>query len=168
MTHPHPTDLDPAARALIRHKARKLAASRGFTPSEADDLEQELALHAHLASNRFDPRRGSATAFYDTVLANKVRSIVQHARAGKRDRRRERPLDEAAGTPASSQSVDLQLDVAAALTSLPAGDRAIAAHLMTGIDTVAGVTRAAGLTRQRVRSARGRIARRLAPLAPTG
>lgn len=157
-----PADIDPVARALIGHKARKLARSSGFTRSDADDIEQELALQAHQASGRFDPRRGNATTFYDAVLANKVRSIVDRARAAKRDRRRERPLDEAAPEPARSSRIDLKLDVDDALAALPPADRAMSAHFVS--DSLAGAARAARVTRQQARSARARIARHLAPL----
>jgi DNA-directed RNA polymerase specialized sigma24 family protein len=160
MGYQPPQDIDPAARALIRHKVKRLIGSYGFNRSDTDDLEQELALQAHLARPRFDPARGTATAFYDTVMTNKVRTIVGHATAQCRNSRRAQSPDEPESlVTASAFNVDLQLDVANALSTLPSDDQAVAAQLVT--DTVVGVARATGTTRGRVRAARGRIARRL-------
>jgi DNA-directed RNA polymerase specialized sigma24 family protein len=155
----HPAqDIDPLARALIRHKVQRLIGSYGFTRSDADDLEQELALQAHVARSHFDPARGSASAFYDTVMSNKVWSIVGHATAQCRDSQRVAVLDEReAPVAAPDFDVDLQLDVAEALSSLSPADQSVATQLAT--DTVAAVAREAGMTRGRVRAARGRIAR---------
>jgi DNA-directed RNA polymerase specialized sigma24 family protein len=157
--HP-PQDIDPAVRALIRHKVRRLVGHYGFNRSDADDLEQELALQAHLARPHFDPSRGSTIAFYDTVMSNKVRSIVGHATAQCRDSRRAQPLDEQESPVAVPDAdVGLQIDVGEALASLSPAAQAVATQLAT--NTVAAVSRATGMTRGRVRAARGRIALRL-------
>src|SRR6266581_2571066 len=87
-----PSYIDPAARALIRHKVSRLIGRHGFTASDREDLEQELALQAHIAAAKYDPTRGSPTAFYATVLTNKVKSVVAAAKAQKRDHRLRRPL----------------------------------------------------------------------------
>jgi DNA-directed RNA polymerase specialized sigma24 family protein len=160
MTRPRPEDIDPAARALIRHKVERLIGSYGFNRSDADDIGQDLAMQAHLARSRFDPTRGTATAFYDTVMSNKVRSIIGHATAQCRNSRRHQALDEQESLAAASEfDIDLQIDVAEALSSLSPADQAVATQLAT--NTVAAVSRATGMSRGRVRTSRERIARRL-------
>jgi DNA-directed RNA polymerase specialized sigma24 family protein len=160
-----PQDVDPAARALIKHKAKKLVGSYGFTHSDREDLEQELALKAFLASTKFDPARGTAKSFYNRVLTNRANSLARHATSQKRDRRREAPL-EGEYIDAPTDDADLRLDVQDALAPLSDADKSIAGLLAT--DGVAAVADLTGLTRAQVRGARRRIARALAEkdLAP--
>jgi RNA polymerase sigma-70 factor (ECF subfamily) len=155
-------DIDPIARALIRRKVPRLVGRFGFTRSDADDLAQELALHAHVAGLRFDPARSGGYRYFDRVLANKVRSIVAGATARKRDRRREQLLyggDPAVRALHPSDQIDLAMDVRDALAPLAPADRAVAELLVT--DTVAGVARHTDATRWTVRGAKARIARAL-------
>jgi DNA-directed RNA polymerase specialized sigma24 family protein len=160
-----PADVDPAVRALIRHKADKLVGNYGFTRSDREDLKQELALQAFLAGARFDPSRGAPTSFYNRVLANKANSLARHATRMKRDRRNDVSVDEALLL-APDQRHDLRVDVADALDALADEDRAVAGLLAT--NRVAIVARQTGTTRGKVRSAKARIARALAAkdLAP--
>lgn len=160
-----PRDIDPVVRDLIRHKADKLVGNCGFTRSDRDDLKQELALKAHLASARFDPARGTATSFYNRVLANKANSLARHATRQKRDRRNNVPLDDA-HLVAPDRRADLRVDVADALDALAEDDRALAPLLAT--HSVAATARTTGTTRSTIRAAKGRIARALAgkDLAP--
>ena len=56
-------DIDPAARALIRHKVNRLIGRYGFRENDRDDLFQELALHAYIVGDRFDSSRATAGTF---------------------------------------------------------------------------------------------------------
>jgi RNA polymerase sigma-70 factor (ECF subfamily) len=162
-------DIDPVARALIRRKVPPLVGRFGFTRSDAEDLAQELALQAHVAGTHFDPSRSGGFRYYDRVLSNKVRSIIAGARRQKRDRRRERPLNDqrAIDDWDVADETALAIDLADALASLSAADRVVANLLVT--DTVAGVARWTGMTRGQVRSAKCRILAALEAkdLAPT-
>src|SRR3954471_9195919 len=92
-------DIHPIARALIPDKVRSIVGRYGFNRSDYDDLAQELALQAHVATVRFDPARSGGFRYFDQVLSNKVRSIIAGATAQKRDRRREQSLN--GGDPAA-------------------------------------------------------------------
>lgn len=138
---------------------------RTVTRSDAEDLEQELALKAFLAGGKYDPARGTPSSFYNRVLSNKANSLARHATCQKRDRRREAPIEDEREL-APTGGIDLRLDVEHALAGLCDADRAIAGLLAT--DGVAAVADLTGLTRAQVRGARRRIARALAArdLAP--
>lgn len=162
------SDVDPVARALIRRKVPRLVGRFGFTPDDADDLAQELALHVHVASRRFDPGRSDGFRFYERALTNKVRSIIAGARAQKRDRRRERPMNDRRVIDDwdVADHMALAIDVADALDALAPADREVANLLVT--DSVAEVARWTGTSRGKVRGAKARIAQALAAknLAP--
>jgi DNA-directed RNA polymerase specialized sigma24 family protein len=162
MTPASGSDIDPVARALIRRKVPRLVGRFGFTRDDADDLAQELALHAHLASRRFDPARSAGFRFYDRVLTNKVRSLIAAARCQKRDRRRERSFDDHRVILDwdVADRLALAVDVADALEPLAPADREVANLLVT--DGVAEVARWTGRARGTVRGAKARIARALA------
>jgi RNA polymerase sigma-70 factor (ECF subfamily) len=158
-----PSDVDPVVKALIKHKARRLVGRHGFSRSDREDLEQELALQVHLAKAKYDPKRGTPATFYKTVLSNKIKSIVSAAKAQKRDHRRNRPLrdlDDVIWHPDAIPPLQRRLDVDAALDSLPPDVRRIATLFVD--DGVVGVERNTGLTRGKVRSARSRMARHFA------
>jgi len=159
MGYAPPSDIDPAARALIRHKVQRLLGQSGFTRTDQDDLTQELALAAHRAKSQFDATRGNATTFYDSVLVNKVRSIVGHARAKKRDHRCERHLRNLDGfvwRADTTPYLQMKLDVNAALATLPSGLRALGMRFMQY--TPAEVSRKSGMTRGKLRQAARQIA----------
>jgi DNA-directed RNA polymerase specialized sigma24 family protein len=163
MGYTAPTDIDPEARRLIRHKVRRLIDASAYTSSDEDDLAQELALHAHVARPKYDPDRGALSTFYDRTLNNAVRNLATAATRKKRDRRRERPLELVAARPARHPDTELKLDVDAALATLLPDDRMIASHLADD-GMVTRVVRTTGRTRHEVRGARGRIAQQFAAL----
>jgi RNA polymerase sigma factor (sigma-70 family) len=164
MGYDPPQDIHPIARALIRYKKQPLIGTFGFTRDDADDIEQELALRAHIAAAKYNPRRGSPATFYDRVLENAARSLITHATAQKRNRRREVRFDEDRAAHSPVRDHGLAIDVRDALSSLPSAEQRVATLLIH--DTVAGVARRTGMTRGQVRGARGRIAKRLARFSP--
>lgn len=160
-SHP-PADVDPHARSLIRHKVRRLRAAGALRYHDAEDLSQDLALHAHVAAPKYDAARGARTTFYETVLARRLATLLASRSAQKRDHRRARPLDrvpeqEFAREP--SCPADLVVDVRDALATLPHDLRPVA-DLFTEL-TEAEVIRASGLSRQQVRGRRQRSAQHL-------
>jgi hypothetical protein len=159
MGYEPPEDIDPAARALIKHKVRRLIGNYGYTRSDADDLAQELALKAHLAAPKYDPARGAPTTFYDRVLENRVRSLAEHATCQRRDRRRQQSLDGVAPTAPDSRH-DLCLDIRDALAGLSEEDRSLA--LILSSHDRSRAIRESGMTRGKARAAKVRIAQALA------
>jgi hypothetical protein len=149
---------DPRVAALIRYKARKLVGQHGFTRDDEEDLRQELALHVVKGLQRHDPARGSERTFADRIVTSKVASIIERARAQKRDRTRERLLsDDVEIVARSAPAVDLLADVRRAVATLPLYLRPVASLLEN--HTQAEVARRTRLTRQQVRTMRKRIAR---------
>lgn len=149
MVYHKSADIDPIARALIGHKVWKIIRRGGFTSSDRPDLEQELALQAHVSGPKYDPRRGARGAFYDCVMERKAAHLLAHHGRQKRDRRQEEPLDEAAVPARVLTHIDLKLDVRDALSRLPSELRTVATLFMEGGE--AEVIRRTGLSRQRVR-----------------
>lgn len=155
-----PDDIDPYARELIRHKVRRLVGHYGYTGSDRDDLTQELALQAHVATQKYDPTRGAVTTFLDRVLTRKVASLVAAATAQKRDRRREQALDDVPQHRPEHTHVALRLDVGRALCSLPHDVAPLAARFMQG-DSESQAARSLRWTRGEVRHRRSLLARHL-------
>jgi DNA-directed RNA polymerase specialized sigma24 family protein len=164
-----PADIDPIARELIRHKIRRLVGNHGFTRTDAADLAQDLALHAHVASSKYDPARGARSTFFDRLLTRKVASIVAAATAQKRDRRREGPLSDAERPSRDpSNRLHLKLDVRFVVNRLPRDLRDLAHRFAHHGENESEACRALRWTRSQVRHRRALIAQHLtrAGLAP--
>ena len=152
-----PTDIDPAVRALIRRKVHRLVGRHGFTVNDREDLTQELALQAHVASSHFDPARAKAVTFYEHVLCHKAASLVRYQQAQKRRRCRVRHSDgDVLFSWAADAKEDLSADVRDAIRRLPPCLRNLALYLQN--QNLAEASRTLGLTRQQARSRRDVIA----------
>lgn len=146
-----PTDIDPEARALICHKVRRLVGQYGFTPADREDLAQELALQAHVASRHYDPTRAKAVTFFEQVLTRKVVSLIRHQRAHKRRRGRvHHGGGDAHLSIAPACTADLSLDLRELLRHLPHGLQTLALSLTD--QSLAEASRSLGLTRQQART----------------
>jgi hypothetical protein len=157
-----PSDIDPYARWLIKHKVRRLVDRHGFRRDDEQDLHQELAMHVVAGMRRHDPARASTRTFADRIITTKIASIIQHATAQKRDRRRVQAIDEVSepSRPTHQAAVDARLDVIQAVASLPDDLRSVATLLMEH-GSEAAVIRAGRMTREMVRGRRRRIAAHL-------
>lgn len=80
-----PTDVQAFANRLIRRKARQLANHDNFTPSDRDDIAQDLWLHLFENLPKFDPDKGNIFAFIVTVVERETAAIWRKYRAEKRD-----------------------------------------------------------------------------------
>ncbi|MHB1459470.1 MAG: sigma-70 family RNA polymerase sigma factor, partial [Armatimonadota bacterium] len=60
---------------LIKHKAWSLIGNIGFTKSDRDDIEQELALDLIRRLHRFDSDRSQLATFAAHILDKKIASI---------------------------------------------------------------------------------------------
>lgn len=158
-SHPFGTETSQ----LIRTKAWRLCRHRGFTASDRDDIEQELALHLWRQSPRYDPAIGAWLTWASFVLDKRCVSIVRHRTAARRSPAREEcSLDELVRDGdgrlvarheiiVEAPSVPLRLralrqDAESALDLLGDVERHLAIGLGTG--TVNAVTNELGLSRR--------------------
>lgn len=72
---------------LIRIKAYELAGRYGFSRSDREDIEQELALVVARRLKHFDPTKASRETFINRIVMHHVATMVRQQRAGKRDYR---------------------------------------------------------------------------------
>lgn len=80
------TEIDPESDKYIQFKARRLCQLWPFSPTDEEDLTQELRLAWMLACERFNPIRGGLRAFLKTIIeriAGKLRkkAVVQARRS---------------------------------------------------------------------------------------
>lgn len=152
---------NPEDARIIRSKTRRLVGHWGFTSTDLPDLDQDLAIHVVVRQDRFDPSRGTRGAFVSTLTARRLIQLIEHRRALCRSGTR--PHVAVQDTPAELlickredvARLNLQLDVQAALASMPAGLRHIATAL--GQADLAEVARDLRLSRGRLQSLRDDI-----------
>lgn len=162
MKYTTPADVDPEARELIRHKARRMVGTNGFRRADLPDLRQELLLAAHVASAKYDPRRGDPVTFYNAVIDNKSIDLARRQTCKARDRRRVRQIETSLDLdlqPDPRLVHELRLDVRDALAGLRPDDRETAIALAD--HTFMDVARRSGRSREQVRGACRRIRRQL-------
>ena len=75
------------AENLIRHKARQLVGTYGFTESDRDDLEQELRIDLLRRRGKYNPAKAKLSTFTDRVVAHCIATIIEARKAAKRDYR---------------------------------------------------------------------------------
>ena len=136
----HHGRLDQFEEWFIARKSRQLVGKAGFTPSDVEDIEQDIRLDVINRLRRFDQAKSSRHTFIAMVVRRCVASILERRRAEKRNGGR-RPqslnspirdaegrevelyqtLDASAGRPGRSEEElrDLRADVRAAVASLP-------------------------------------------------
>jgi hypothetical protein len=78
---------DPVA-SLIHSKARQLARSCGFSPSEQPDIEQEFRTLLWEKAEKYSASRAKRLTFAARIIENKARSLARKRSAGKRSYRR--------------------------------------------------------------------------------
>lgn len=72
------------AKALIQAKARQLCRRRDFSPSEQEDIEQELWLAVLQQAERFDPARARPETFLDRVVSRAAAMLLRRRKRRKR------------------------------------------------------------------------------------
>lgn len=80
-----PADVYAYARRLIRRKAFQLARKEQFSPSDREDIAQDLWLHLCRRLTRYSEERGTIYAFVTTVLERRTATLIRFAAAEKRD-----------------------------------------------------------------------------------
>jgi len=86
--------VDENTRTLIRIEARRLVGKFGFSQSDRDDLEQDLALHLIEHADQFDSSRACWRTFVNRMVDNRIISIMRRRLAQRRDYRRTMLLSE--------------------------------------------------------------------------
>lgn len=77
------------AARVIRHKAKHLVGTAGFTESDRDDLEQEMMLDVITRLPKFDANRGTPKTFVARIIERKISKLIRHRTSDMRDYRRE-------------------------------------------------------------------------------
>lgn len=142
-----------AARA-IRQKASQLVARAGFSPSDQEDLEQELRLHLLCRLSKFDPDVAHWNVFVRTLVERHAATLVTQRRV--RIRAVSEDLHQVA---TSTPHVDLTLDMADIVARLSPCDRELCQQLKR--QSVAAVARQKGIARSTLRDEIGRLGERL-------
>ena len=83
--------IDVYAADLIRYKARQLVRRPEFSPSDQEDLEQEMVLDLLRRLPRYDPRRAQRSTFIARIVEHKIATLIEYQRAAKRDSDRQGP-----------------------------------------------------------------------------
>lgn len=166
--------LDSYSINLIQYKTRRLIGQVGYTDSDRDDIEQELALHLHQYLPKHDPARGTIKTFVNCVLDNKIRTMVSARLTSLYDvRMHGSSLDEYVQTESDDcvctgdiideedylmrtgnlsrpvlEVVELQIDVRRVVSELPADLRDLCEHLVR--KNITEISREAGVSRQKI------------------
>lgn len=160
-------NLSDYAGKLIKYKAKQLVGHYGFTRSDREDIEQDLAQHLIEHMHQFDPRRSSQNTFLNRIVDRKRISILRQRFAQRRDYRMTTRIDDLATDAENDQfepvdqriervgsPSDLAIDLAHASESLDGDTQHMCRLLMH--ESIAETARRLGLTRAQVRT---RIAR---------
>ena len=183
MFHTHPFEgLDDYAVNLIRYKTRRLIGQAGYTRSDQEDIEQDLSIHLRQQLPKHDPRKGTLKTFVNTVLDNKIRTMVSARLTSQFDfRQHDCSLDEmieadTGDTVSRTEAIDaeeylmatgrlnrrtldvveLRIDVQCAVSMLPADLQDLCARLQER--TIVDIAREDGVSRHKIDELRRRIA----------
>ena len=77
--------LDRFEEWFIARKARQLAGKAGFTPTDVEDIEQDIRVDVLQRLPRFDPAKSNRHTFIAMVVRRCVASILEGRRAEKRN-----------------------------------------------------------------------------------
>jgi len=174
---------DGFAARYIRRKARQLVGRAGLTADDCPDLEQEMALLLFRRLSQFNPQRAHWYAFVVTVIERYAATILESRRTRKR--RHTLPVASLSSSAAGSDGkkselsalveprhcsartgqyprdtlgcVELQVDVATVIASLPAEDRWLCWRLQ--LETVAEMAEQVRISRQAIYSRLHRLRR---------
>lgn len=75
-----PTNYDGLTREMVmqvKHKSYNLIGTAGFTISDRDDIESELAWHLRESLSKHDPSRSKLMSFVNVVLNNKIANMIE-------------------------------------------------------------------------------------------
>lgn len=173
--------LDAEDKAAVRRKSVKLTNVPPFTPSDLEDLSQELTIAWSQNRHKFNPAQGSMRALRKAFLERKSSKLVKKARAEKRTAPRVKSFSvPRLGKPVASvaraardnrrpthdgsqltaqELVDLRLDVQQLLQALPPELEDLCERLKQ--KTLAEISRELGIPPSTLSSARAQIRQRI-------
>jgi len=76
------------AARVIRHKAKQLVGTAGFTESDRDDLEQEMMIDVITRLPKYNASRGALKTFVACIIERKISKLIRYRTSGIRDFRR--------------------------------------------------------------------------------
>ena len=82
-------ELSDYAIRLIRHRARRLVVTAGFSPDDIEDIQQDLVLDLLQRLPKFDATKAAHKTFVARVIDRKVAKLIRHRNSQMRDPRRE-------------------------------------------------------------------------------
>lgn len=145
--------LDAHDVGLLRHHADVVVRRGGLLRADRDDVEQELALDLYRRLPRFDAARASRRTFASRVVAHRSAELLAACWSAKESARRVLDSLDAQEVAVRSDDEhdrhDLRIDLAAALTTLPAEHRTICDALTRGSEREAA--RRIGIPRRTLR-----------------
>ncbi|MHB9129757.1 MAG: sigma-70 family RNA polymerase sigma factor [Armatimonadota bacterium] len=165
-------DFDPYIEHVITMKMRRLSVTHALTPDDLDDLRQELYLHVLQQMDKFDPTRAQWTTFVDRMVRSGISTFLRNRRVDLRFAAKCSLLpdedndhwsttfvtDIAGGTSglpfgmhaddpgAWTEMLDVRIDLADLLASLPPLQQQICALIMHG-HTLTDIARTLGMPR---------------------
>ncbi len=129
--------IDPStlkfAKTLVRIKARQLGrVIPDAAVNSQQDLEQELLLEVVIRWPGFDPNRGNAEAFVESVVRAKLCKMLRDAKRAKRKSGPTVSIDgnDAVDPDDESRVLCIRLDVEAVIGKLNAGNRHVCDQLL--------------------------------------
>lgn len=149
--------LDPLAANLVRRHARDLVRSGAIPTADLEDAEQDLMVHALAHIGKHDADIGRAPVYYDRVIGTKAKHLAEHRYALRRKPKApvlglehglsveprdvdpggfsEEEIRRIGPVPARAEAETLQLrmDVQAAIHRLPPAQRDIASRASLGL-----------------------------------
>ena len=172
-------------RTLIQVTVKKMIGLHGFSKSDQEELEQQIAFEVIRRRSKFDPVKAQENTFLARLVKHAVADIIAVRKAGKRDYRREEGsldqwmkdgadkwvwrgdtvTEESAGRRIGGPGAlpeelrDLAIDMAAVATTLPDRLRTIYEHFKV-CGSAQGVAQATGLHRSSVYDALAQIRQR--------
>jgi RNA polymerase sigma factor (sigma-70 family) len=121
----------PADAEIVKRIARKYARRNPSPVLDADEIEQEIAMHVLKQSHLHDPSRGTRAQFISKVAKHRVLNLIEWRDARKRNDRRNVSYDAIgdrlmADSDEAFAQIDAAMDVEAVKEKLPKELRAVA------------------------------------------
>ena len=152
--------IDDYALRHIRHRARQLARTEGFTAQDIEDIQQDLIMDLLERLSKFDATKATCNMFVTSIIDRKVAAFIRDRNCKKRNPRREECslnecIDDGEGgsieriqtiaANSNQETTDLALDVEAVINRLSDDLRRLCELLKT--NSITDTARAMGVPR---------------------
>lgn len=78
-------EFDEYAANLIKHKARKMVGTAGYTSDDLHDIEQDLMLDLLQRIKKYNPAIAKMTTFMSRIVDNKANTLYESRNAARRN-----------------------------------------------------------------------------------